>query len=312
MSSNNLSSLSEREYKDLYKYSLSVACKYLGYDDGAYDVAQNAILSLLSSKKPVSSPFMWLKTTVKHEAIKQKENEQKQLNLLKEKSIEAKSIELESNIESDEIFNLNGQKIKRILTTEEFRQYQMLKKYGLSPVKCAQAENISVHTVKNIKRKIWRNLTAAYLLEDGWSSSHKILNYNQYLTINRFVNYLRDGMKKKKLVTTRSFNQKIDNQRLSELFHNVEDCLEWCIFYENEQYTLLLVCAPIEPAPIFIEIKLQLNKRNYLCILDAYEKKPFLIVKKSIEEIQKYKVKDKIALSEEQLISILTDKNTDI
>jgi hypothetical protein len=64
--------------------------------------------------------------------------------------------------------------------------------------------------------------------------------------------------------------------------------------------------------PKFIHISLKFNKSNALYIIDAVAKEPILVAQGSIDKISRYKEKGEINLTEEQIVSIVSDKQTDI
>jgi len=304
--------ITETEYNNLYKYSLNIAQQYIGYKDSAFDIAQNSMLSLISSKKEIKSPYSWLRTTVKREAQKYISVEKRHVDTISEKTLNTVDYRKTFDEESDEILKVSSQKIKQILSKQDFEFFLKLKKHKFSIKQLATEENISPGTVKTTKRRIKRNIMSAYLVEDGWSVGSRILNYNQYLVITRFIHQIIESVKNKQLDSIRNYLQKVDNQVLSELFEGVDSCLEWHITYSEDNYHLFLICSPLNPLPKVIELSIKFSKVNFLFIVDAKDKNPKLIVEKPADEILRYKEKGKINLSEEQIVSILTDKQTDI
>lgn len=303
----------EKEYNDLYKYSLNVASKYVGYKDCAYDIAQNTMLSLISSKSEIISPFSWIRTTVRREATKFIALEKKEIEFVKQNHLE-KSIVPVSSVQDDsaDFLKLSSQKIKQILSPGDFEIYKKLKTHKFSATKYAENEKVSLNSVKTYKHRIKLNIISAYLLEDGWQRSVRILNYNQYVAINRFVTQIIDCVQKQKLSVMRNYLQRIDNTVIQKLFEGVDACLEWNVAYVEDVYKLIMVCSPFMPMPKIIEFSIKFHKANSVYIIDAKEKKPSLAVKSSSEELQRYKVKEKITLSEEQIVSILTHKQTKV
>jgi DNA-directed RNA polymerase specialized sigma24 family protein len=304
--------LTEKEYNDLYKYSLNVAYKYVGYKDSAYDIAQNAILSFISSKATVNSPYSWLRTTVKREAFKYINEEKKATQIIPQKAKEIPITSLNLDDESDDVFKLSSQKIKTFLSTSDYEWFLKLKKCDFSIKKCAEKEKTSVGTVKTIKRRVKRSIISTYLYENGWRSGTKLLNYNQYLTINRCIIQIIDSVKKKEMSELRNYLRKVDNVQLNEIFEGVDACLEWSVVLMEDYFKVILVCTPINPIPILIEMHVKFNKTSYLYIIEARAKKPILIINSDGEELQKYKVKGKLNLTLDQIVSILNNKQTDI
>jgi DNA-directed RNA polymerase specialized sigma24 family protein len=305
-------SLSEKEYTELYKHALKQAHRFIGSSDFAYDIAQNSLLSYISSKTPIENPKSWLSIVVKRNALKLINAEKKENELIKVSAQQQKSKPDKVDEEATDIFKLSPQKIMLYLGKKDYVIYQMLKKHEFSATKCAESEKIPLETVKSHLRRLKRNILSNHLVEDGWRHGNNILNYNQYLRISRGINKIIECVKKKQLSGLRNYFRKVDNQLLEELFSGVEACYEWNISFEDDVYKLFIVCEPVIPMPKFIEISLKFNNSNFLFILDAVEKKPFIVGKGTIEKITKYKKKGKIDLTEEQIVSILSDKITTI
>lgn len=305
-------SLTEKEYNELYKYSLNIANKYVSYKDIAYDIAQNAILSFISSKTQIQSPFMWLRTTVRREAQKYLNGEKKEAAIVVKKTTEPSDVSLSFDDESDDLFKLSIQKIRQILSKEDFEIFKKLKANDFSSKKCADKENIPHETIRTYKKKIRRNILAYHLYEEGWRRDTKILDYNKYLRISRFISKTIESVKKHKLADLRNYMQKIENSFIQELFKDVDTCVEWNVAYLDDAYKVILVCAPFNPMPKVIEFTIKLNKNNFVNVLDVVEKKPMVVLKSSAEEVRKYKDKGKISLTTEQVVSILTNKQTEV
>jgi DNA-directed RNA polymerase specialized sigma24 family protein len=306
--------LTEKEYNELYKYSLNIAYKYIGYKDSAYDIAQNAILAFMSSKAPITSPYMWLRTTVRREATKFLTNEKRESDTIQIRTTEkltAPVVNLQDD--SDDIFKFSTQKIKRILSPADYEIFKKFKQYDFSTAKFSEKENLSYNTVKTYKHRIRLNIISAYLLEDGWDFGIKILNYNQYVTMNRFTSQIISCVKDQKLSELRNYLQKIDNTVIQELLEGVVSCIEWSVTTDGSLYKLYMVCAQKEPPPKFIEFTVKFSKTNFIYIMDAKELKPYFVgTDTHAEEVRKYKVKGKITLTTEQIVSILSDKQTTI
>jgi DNA-directed RNA polymerase specialized sigma24 family protein len=304
--------LNEKEYNELYKYSLNIAYKYVGYNDIAYDIAQNALLSFISSKNQVKSPFAWIRTIVKREAAKALEKEKKQ-NQITEKVSHVQKTNLKE--EQDEADNLNGldmQKAYQLLTKEDYDVFKKMKKAGFSLQKYAQKEKISYNTANSQKKRIKRNLLSALLWEEGWRSSDKILDYAQHNNIVRFIKLIFDNLQKSQLHVLKNYLEKVDKDDFESLFQGVESCLEWYVYTADNVYKLVLVFSPITPMPKIIELTFMFGRANYLKIISAEEKKPYLVINNNtLDEVLKYKDKGQINLTEEQLVSLLTNKKID-
>ncbi len=304
--------LTEQEYNELYKHALNQAHKYIGYSDIAYDIAQNAILAFLSSKTPIEKPKPWLNTIVRREVKKNRDERGKVEKISTRNLINNQSEAKQNDHDTFDFNSINPQKVKQYLNTNEYKYYMMLKKHAFLTSKCSEKEKIPYETVKSNLRRLKMSLLAGYLFENGWKHGVKILNFSQYNSIYRGINKLIDCVKSKKMAELRTYFKKVDNEQIQRFFEDVEACIEWHVISERDYYRLYLVCTPFNPAPKFLEILFKFNKANFLYILDIVEKKPYMVSKGSIDKVNRYKDKGKITLSENQIVSILSDQQTDI
>jgi DNA-directed RNA polymerase specialized sigma24 family protein len=305
-------SLSENEYSELYRYVLTQARKYTYDSEATYEIAHNTLLAYLSSKTPITGHKAWLSVVVKREAGKLLHERNREQEIVSKTSRQIPSPSDQQDDADAELVKLNPQKLLKVLGKEDYQIYRMLKKHDFSAARCAEKEKLKLETVKSHLRRIKRNITAAVLYEDGWRHGNKILSYQQYYNINRAISRIIESVRQHKMIELKYYSTKIDIELLEKLFADVESCYEWYVEFSEDSYKLLLVCAPLNPMPKFIEILFRFNKSNYIYILDAWENKPVLVVPGTLDKINRYKEKGKITLTGEQLVSVVTDKITKI
>lgn len=308
----SIKSLSEQEYSELYSYVLKQARKYTYDSDTTFEIAHNTLLAYLSSKTPITGHKAWLSIVTKREAGKLLNDRNREQEIVRKTAKQAALPSDNQDYSAAELVKLSHQKLLKVLGNEDFQLYQILKKHGFSASICSEKEHIKLETVKSHLRRIKRNITAAVLLEDGWRHGNRILGYQQYYNINRAITKIIDSVRQHELIELKYYSSKIDINVLETLFAGVENCYEWYVEFSDNVYKLLLVCAPLVPMPKFIEISFKFNKSNHIYILEARENIPVLVVPGTLDKINRYKEKGKITLSGEQLVSIVTDKNTDI
>lgn len=304
-------SLSEQEYSELYGYVLKQARKYTYDSETTFEIAHNTLLAYLSSKTPITGHKAWLSTVAKREAGKLRNDHKREQEIVRQTAKQAAQPSDNQDDSNSELVKLNPRKLLKVLGKEDYQLYQILKKHGFSATKCSENESMKLETVKSHLRRIKRNITAAVLLEDGWRHGNRILGYQQYYNINRAITKIIDSVRQHKLSDLRPYFRKIDNAELEKIFEGVEYCHEWHVECPGDTYMLFLVCAPLVPMPKFIEIYFKFNKSNFIHILDACEKKPYLVIKGTPDKISRYREKGKLNLTEDQLVSILTDKITE-
>ncbi len=302
----------EKEYNDLYKYSLNIASKYVGYKDCAYDIAQNSLLSLISSKAEIKSPFSWIRTTVRREATRYLENEKKSLDIANKKVHDIPPSSAAYEDETDKIFDIDLMKVYRLLSKEDFAIFKKMKAVNFSSLKYSAKHKISLNTANSQKKRIKRNIQSSLLWENGWRSSDQILNYAQHNNIVRFIKQLLVSLSENRVADLKNYLEKVDKIEFQNLFKDIESCIEWYVIYMDNSYKLMLVFTPINPIPKVVELTIDFNHTNYLKVIEAKEKKPYIVINTTAEEVRKHKEKGKLTLSGDQIVSILTNKQTSI
>jgi DNA-directed RNA polymerase specialized sigma24 family protein len=303
--------LSEKEYNNLYKYTLNISSKYVGYKDMAYDIAQNAMLALISSKSEIVSPYTWIRTTVRREASKHLSEEKKNRTLVQRKSEEPAQARISETADKDDFAELNLLKVYSILSKEDYAVFKSMKKVDFKLVEYAEKNDISYNTANSQKKRIKRNIQSALLWEEGWRRTDKILNYAQHNNIVRFIKLIKDSLHSNNIKMLKNHLQKIDKEKFEQLFKGVETCIDWHIINTDGEYKLIMAFSPINPQPRLFELTIVFNHMNYLKVSDAIEKQPFLVVNSDVEAIMKYEEKGKVNLTRMQLVSLLTNLKTD-
>lgn len=302
--------LSEKEYTELAKYAYKVALKYVQNVDNAMDIAQNAMLALISSPTTIEKPQPWVHTIVRREASAFLKKEKKETLLVQEKKINTPASAGGAE-DSDEIFNADPYKIFRLLKKEDYEEYKKFKKCDFSLTKFAAKEKVSFDLAHKRKYKLKRNLIAAYSLDDGWIGTSQILNYAQYMLITNFFKILKSNVKGeensdlKRYITTHA---KADFERI---FTDVVDCLEWSITFKQNKYSLLVVCLANTGTPCFNTLTIEFNALNFLRVTAAKQNEIILHLEESrMEELQKFKKKGIIDLPTDVALAIVKGTQT--
>jgi DNA-directed RNA polymerase specialized sigma24 family protein len=300
----------EQEYNELYKHALKTAFKFIGNHDDACDLAQNALLALISSKAEITNPKSWIQTTVRRETSKFIKEKNKSDELAKENLIAIKKPKAEE--ESDDIFNVDNYKAFQLLSKADYEEFKLFKKYDFKIAKYAEKRKISYDSAHERKKKLKRNLTSALLIEDGWKDSLQILNYSQYVNINRFIRQLDTSIKSNTLGELKNYLKKVDKADFEALFQGVTGFLEWTIQYKKSIYELILVYDTQDHTPRILRLYVDFSANNYINVIDAKALEITLVLPPGIEKIQRYKNKGKIDLGWDQTLAIITDKQTTI
>ncbi|PKN78031.1 MAG: hypothetical protein CVU48_09630 [Candidatus Cloacimonetes bacterium HGW-Cloacimonetes-1] len=296
--------LTEKDYHELYQYSLKAAYHFVGYKDEAYDIAQNALLSFISSKSKIDSPHSWLRIVLRREATKLFESQKKYRDLQSkaplERSIAPKT---EDMAESDRIIALDYKKVKKILSTDDYEIYKKIKKAGFSIQEYANKEDIPYNTAKNHKNRIKRNILANLLWNDGWRHSTKILNFSQFNNINRFISSMLSAVKNNSIDDLIHYKGKLQSEEIMTVLGSVSECLEWSISCVNGQYKCSLSCIQDNEAKCLVTMNIEFKAKNIINMTAIHLFHPILVVKGSSKQLQRHKKKGKLELSFEEFMT---------
>jgi|GEM_PF-2469805 len=292
--------LSEKDYTELYKYSLSAASRYVGYGDSAFDVAQNVILSFLSNKTQISNPRSWIKVVVRREAAKYTSDQITQREIGKSVKVETLP-KTETEEDTDKVFALDSKHVRELLSIADYSIYVRLRNHKFSVQTYSIQENVSYNTAKNHRLRIKCNILAALLWEDGWRTGNKILNHTQYYNIQRFVNTLVESAKDQRLRDMKFYTSKIDPQELSSILAPVVECFEWSVSFSKGLYNLTLVCLKEDSEPHFIIATLDFTKKNVINLKSIYVPESSCIGYGDISVFNPYEVKGMIDLTRAEM-----------
>ncbi|HPT72271.1 MAG TPA: hypothetical protein PLE74_08310 [Candidatus Cloacimonadota bacterium] len=301
------SRFNEKDYQDLYKYSLHVACFFIGNNDTAFDIAQNAMLSLITAKSEIKSPKAWLRTVVKRESIRIRENDKRTSDISIQKLEESvKKKPMEAISDDDAMPEVDDDTAKKALSLEEFRIYQKFKKVKFNIAKYAKNEKLSYNTAAFHKQRIKRNIQSFVLWEDGWRFSNKILSFPQLNNINRFIRSLMKAIEEDKLASMINYLRGVDLERLASVFKDVKECREWSFSHYSDSYHLTMVCQKHDGEFKFPLLNLDFDKKNYLHITQVNEGEILLCVPENKNiALENFTVKGQLDLSVDEAIDLL-------
>lgn len=297
--------LMEKDYNELYKYAMNIAYKFIGYNDSAYDIAQNAMLTLISTKTDVQSPYSWLRTVVKRESLKVLEEEKRNKDVIAKKHSKP-VIRKEADEDLDTLPVLDDATVKKALTNEEYRIYNKMKKFKFNISKYAESEGLSYNTAAFHKKRIKRNLMATALWDDGWRFSTKILTFPQFNNITRFIRIIMKSIEDNKIQNLVNYLRGVDIQKIERIFSGIAECREWSICYLDNEYRLSLVCLTKDKqlkVPLFW---ITFDKRNYLHVAHVNEGEVLLCIPENKNVIlENFMVKGKLDISIDELTDLL-------
>jgi DNA-directed RNA polymerase specialized sigma24 family protein len=297
--------LKEKDYNDLYKYSLNIAYKFVGYEDSAYDIAQNSMLQLISAKTEITSPYAWLRTVVKRESLKLIEEKKKIKEITVQRHLLTKSVK-QIEGDTDAIPTVDDAIAKKALSVEDYRIYQKLKKIEFNIQKYSEKEKMSYNTASFQKKRIKRNLLSFVLWNDGWRDSTKVLNFAQFNNITRFIRTIIKAVEGNSVTSLINYLRGIEPEKVTSIFNNISKCCEWSISYEKDHYQLFLACLTIDEQLKVPRFDIHFDKKNYLHVLSITEGEVQLIENDNPDiDLENYREKGRITLSLEELLDLL-------
>ncbi|HAN40327.1 MAG TPA: hypothetical protein DCQ12_00160 [Candidatus Cloacimonas sp.] len=234
--------------------------------DLSEDIAQEAISLLLSSENRVENAGAWLAKVTYNLLHAHYKNTKKEAQLYERLSLEAttfeKWIELGDLLELKE---LDAALAEQLLKSDEYRQYQEIDSYN-NIKDYAAANKISVATARKRKERARRNLKAKALRGMGWQSSPKILNFNQYFAIQKFIReVLRVCSGDKDVKWMKSLSREY-----AEAVKNIKFIAKWGISaIGNLRFRLRLFTIFEDGKPFMLTFIIELSKRNSISILDV-------------------------------------------
>ncbi len=291
--------LTEKEYTDLYKYSLQAAYRFVGYREAAYDMAQNALLSFITSKVQINSPQAWIRVVLRKEAHKYFVEQQK-INSISKRNATEPVVQSEDSIETDRILALSDKEVKKLISNADFQIFHKLKKAKFSVQTYSRREDISYNTARNHKARIKRNIIANLLWNEGWRTGTKIMNYTQYYNIQRFINTLISSVKDNKLDELIHYTAKTDIDEVRDIFTGINQCLEWSVSFHDPKYRVFLVCMDQDNKPEFISLFVRFGIKNTINILNLYKNKAVHEGKGDLKPLSKVTNKGLCEITEEQ------------
>lgn len=225
------------------------------------DISQEVIKQMLSSKNEIKNVSTWIRQVThnllcKHYQFIAKEREL--YSMLCAELTTLQSIMTSEN--TNNIEGLNPQAQKEIIASKEYRDYSAILTFD-SIKDYASSLHISEKVAQKRKDKAIRNLRSKILLAIGWEVSRKILNYNQYNAIQKFIRTL---LKAGHSAGNTQLKRKID-PKLAQVMKGIERIDDWGItMMDNCRFRLHIFHLSHDKQPILITFFIVLNERNHV------------------------------------------------
>ena len=227
------------------------------------DISQEIIRLLLSSKNDIDNVYAWIRQVTHNLHCKHYEYMAKERDLYNMLCMEASSLQNMMRSENTvDIEGLNPQAKKEILTSKEYHDYTaMLAFNGIRDY--AASMNVSDKVAQKRKDKVIRNLRSKILLAIGWEASRKILNYNQYIAIQKFIrSLLKAGHS-----TGDTQPQSKISPKLAQAMNGIERIDDWGItMVDNGRFRIHIFHLSQDKQPIIATFFILLNEKNHVSV----------------------------------------------
>ena len=204
----------------------------------AEDIAQIVSLKYLLGQKEIFNPIAWSYQVTKHEVYSRtKKNRNSELLLQKEviESFEDKKLEdvMDKIQDYDKLVSL--EEAKQLLSRDDYRVFRIWEKSNFKVSKVSKLLNLSYHASHTRVYKMKRNLRVKKLVQEGYTTSKDIIDYNTNKKIVKFIKMFVDKMKSKPqsvLVINKPKKQvleklpKIEKGKIKNTFEDVKKILK--------------------------------------------------------------------------------------
>jgi len=245
----------------------------------AQDIAQEAMMQLLTSRNEIRDPHAWL-LSVCHNLIcahyRIKAEDQAMVT-----ELEAEDSVCRMIASADELSGSDLAKLARIpgLATcpeynllREITEYSSLREYAIT-------KGISYERVKQLSKSSRRDLRAKCLRHFGWTVTPDVLGYNEYKSIRRYLRRLFSVAKANSTPGARKNRLRIDAADPENAFADVAEIGDWTLTLRPEGiYELFVVGMKADEQPKFIQIKVRILPNHRIETLSCEVKQPAYVI----------------------------------
>ncbi|HRT59805.1 MAG TPA: sigma-70 family RNA polymerase sigma factor [Candidatus Syntrophosphaera sp.] len=256
--------LYSREVEAYFEELREVCCRYarklLQDKELVEDICQDCLRELLTSTQTISNVKAWLCRVAHNKIVARLQGEKKRQVLCRELKLQNLAPPCDPEyVNLDKC--LDRKDLRRLLSRSDYaiwsrmRLHRSLKAY-------ATTENISYSAAKERRHRIRINLRSAWLKEQGWEHTDKILSYDELRAIRRFIGKIQT------LFETPSSRQSGQPSLgtlpsdLAEAFSGATKLNQWTIRQISECSYSIIVVADSEADPITVRIEISLNRTN--------------------------------------------------
>lgn len=255
----------ESYFAELYAHCQRYAVRLVEDPEAAADICQDCLKELLSTRNKIVNVKAWICQVAHNKAVGKIRQERRDRTLLSE----LKSLpEIPAPDGLDQPAKMDKKQLRKLLSRADYSlwlrlcAHKTLKDY-------ARAEGISYQTAKNRKRRVRMNLRSAWLRGQGWLDSSRVLNYDEFNAIRRFISRVLATYGTSSAKASLNQRGRIKNPSLEEAFKGVHKIHEWTVSLLDEGGFSLLLVGIRDGLPVPVKLKIKLDRAHRVRISDC-------------------------------------------
>ncbi len=265
--------------EELRGFCLHYCLSKLSEPEPAQDIAQEAMILLLTTHQEIRDPKAWLRGVCHNLICTHYRDKVANHAMLCELEAEESVCQMISSAEElspqdmEDLAKVPGlADCPEYTVFQEINQYPTLRDY-------AKAKGISYDQAKQLSKSSRRDIKAKCLRHFGWTVTPDILGYNEYKSIQRYIRRIFEVVKAKSSSATRKNILSIKGIALENAFEDVAIIADWTVTLRGDRvYELFLVCLQTDDKPKFIQIKVQILSNHRIETLSCEVKQPTYVI----------------------------------
>lgn len=245
----------------------------------AQDIAQEAMMQLLTSRNEIRDPHAWLLSVCHNLICTHYRAKAEDHAMLCE--LEAEESVCRMITSTEDLSSANMEELSRVPGLANCREYHLLREITRYPglKDYAEASGISYERAKQISKSSRRDLRAKCLRYFGWTVTPDVLGYNEYKSIRRYLRRLFSVAKANSTPGARKNRLKIDEADPATAFADVAEIGDWTLTLRPEGiYELFVVGMQADEQPKFIQIEVRILPNHRIETLSCEVKQPAYVI----------------------------------
>ena len=254
----------------------------------AEDIAQIVSLKYLLKHEEINNPIAWSYKVTKHEVYsRSKKNRKSEVLLQKEaiESFEEKELEEVTGKIQDYDKLVSLEEAKQLLSRDDYKIFRLWEKSKFNVSKVSKLLGLSYHSAHTRVYKMKRNLRAKKLMQEGYTTSKDIIDYNTNKKIVKFIKMFVDKMNSNDLKSLHSYLEHIPKDEIQCL--DIAKVLDYDIkLKDNMIHEILIPYFDSNNQVQFCGVRFKINKHKRIKVTEFISKpRAVITVKESDEKI---------------------------